>query len=405
MTAALVGSAVGTVRVGALAVGAAALLEVAWVVLYAFGYFGALPVLYACTFAVCFCAAVLLAVWMRAGRSETVCDAVFRYATALMGAFMLYTLFSVLPDPIVASYAYAPAACALLLWRLSSRPHATTKPAKGWGRCGFCVGLIKTVRLAATGWRLAAATGLLFVALGICLAVVTEPNPPLGAFYGLGIASLVLAAVSFFDGNRTRAALRNAAGPFAIAGVCSIPLFGPGTAFAVFLAGCGVYVVWILAAIELSASRDDADAWRCQVLALAGMSLCVLLGLSCVEWLAWSSLATRGAAVALAAVCLVAADALWRVFAARAEERVGGHAEVAAAPFEDDALWLAATYGLSPRETQVAALLCENRSVGYICTKLGLATSTVKTHISKIYEKSDVHGKDELQLLATNRGR
>ena len=48
-------------------------------------------------------------------------------------------------------------------------------------------------------------------------------------------------------------------------------------------------------------------------------------------------------------------------------------------------------------------MLCENRSVPYICERLGLATSTAKTHASRIYEKAGVHSRDALQLLATSR--
>ena len=73
-------------------------------------------------------------------------------------------------------------------------------------------------------------------------------------------------------------------------------------------------------------------------------------------------------------------------------------------PSVADALWLAETFGLTPRETEVAALLCENRSVPYICERLGLATSTAKTHVSRIYEKAGVHSRGALQLLATSRG-
>ena len=44
--------------------------------------------------------------------------------------------------------------------------------------------------------------------------------------------------------------------------------------------------------------------------------------------------------------------------------------------------------------------MLENRSVGYICSSLGLSQSTVKTHIRHIYGKMDIHSKDELQLIA-----
>ena len=103
-----------------------------------------------------------------------------------------------------------------------------------------------------------------------------------------------------------------------------------------------------------------------------------------------------------AALLLVAADAFWRASTlSQAESKMPERDSI---PSVADALWLAETFGLTPRETEVAALLCENRSVPYICERLGLATSTTKTHASRIYEKAGVHSRDALQLLATSRG-
>ena len=59
---------------------------------------------------------------------------------------------------------------------------------------------------------------------------------------------------------------------------------------------------------------------------------------------------------------------------------------------------IAAALGLSPREAQVASLLCQSKSVGYISKKLGVANSTTKTHVRHVYEKANVHSRDELQL-------
>ena len=59
---------------------------------------------------------------------------------------------------------------------------------------------------------------------------------------------------------------------------------------------------------------------------------------------------------------------------------------------------IAPTLGLSPREAQVASLLCQSKSVGYISKKLGVANSTTKTHVRHVYEKANVHSRDEFQL-------
>ncbi|MDO4442496.1 MAG: LuxR C-terminal-related transcriptional regulator [Slackia sp.] len=51
---------------------------------------------------------------------------------------------------------------------------------------------------------------------------------------------------------------------------------------------------------------------------------------------------------------------------------------------------------LSARETDVFMLLAQGRSRPYICEALYLSDGTVKTHISHIYRKFDVHSRQEL---------
>lgn len=62
----------------------------------------------------------------------------------------------------------------------------------------------------------------------------------------------------------------------------------------------------------------------------------------------------------------------------------------------DQCLALAEERGLSPRETEVFVLLVQGRSHSFIQGELGLAPSTVKTHVSHIYAKFEVAGRQEL---------
>jgi DNA-binding CsgD family transcriptional regulator len=57
---------------------------------------------------------------------------------------------------------------------------------------------------------------------------------------------------------------------------------------------------------------------------------------------------------------------------------------------------LAADAGLSRRETEVLLLLAQGRSLPYIMEKLTIAGGTARTHIKHIYEKLQVHSKQEL---------
>ena len=53
-------------------------------------------------------------------------------------------------------------------------------------------------------------------------------------------------------------------------------------------------------------------------------------------------------------------------------------------------------YRLSPREAEVLILLAQGRSYSFIQDELNMASSTVKTHVSHIYAKFDVPGRQEL---------
>lgn len=53
-------------------------------------------------------------------------------------------------------------------------------------------------------------------------------------------------------------------------------------------------------------------------------------------------------------------------------------------------------FHLSPRETEIAVLLSQGRSVPYISDELFLAKSTVETHVKHIYKKTGVHSRQEL---------
>ena len=63
------------------------------------------------------------------------------------------------------------------------------------------------------------------------------------------------------------------------------------------------------------------------------------------------------------------------------------------------------TYGLTERETEVAALLLCGRSRPYIRDELGIALNTVHAHARSILSKCGVHSQQELIDLADKAGR
>lgn len=92
--------------------------------------------------------------------------------------------------------------------------------------------------------------------------------------------------------------------------------------------------------------------------------------------------------VALVLVVLV----IWLV------DRGGGEDRPAAPPelLVDRRGELAQRAGLSPRETEVFMMLAQGRSRAFISEELVLSEGTVKTHISHIYTKLNVHGRQEM---------
>ena len=59
--------------------------------------------------------------------------------------------------------------------------------------------------------------------------------------------------------------------------------------------------------------------------------------------------------------------------------------------------------GLTPRETEVLALLARGRNNAYVQEALGLTRNTVKTYVKRIYAKLDVHSQQEVIDLADGR--
>lgn len=65
----------------------------------------------------------------------------------------------------------------------------------------------------------------------------------------------------------------------------------------------------------------------------------------------------------------------------------------------DTCVAMAKRYALSPRETEVFVLLAQGRTRAFIQDELVLSGSTVKTHVSHIYAKMDVHDRQEMMDL------
>jgi DNA-binding CsgD family transcriptional regulator len=69
---------------------------------------------------------------------------------------------------------------------------------------------------------------------------------------------------------------------------------------------------------------------------------------------------------------------------------------LATSDLETICLAIAKRYDLSPRESEILLLIAQGRGTSYISEKLFVSSNTVKTHIKRIYQKCDIHSKEEL---------
>lgn len=98
-----------------------------------------------------------------------------------------------------------------------------------------------------------------------------------------------------------------------------------------------------------------------------------------------------GYAMVIAVVLLLGSEDIWSLFRFgrnRAETEEGAQGNAVAA-------W-AHRWGLTQRETDVLECLAAGRTQPWIAENLGISESTVGTHVRHIYQKADVHGRQEL---------
>lgn len=228
--------------------------------------------------------------------------------------------------------------------------------------------------------------------------------------YGTGLGGVILMLLAIAPRIRRPLSLTGqVAFLLATIGLCSSVLLGGVSPFSTYLAGCIALATWALLNARLKEGTVVAADPREVALSLLWVNVCAACGLALARVLLTGTDASAQSG-AISLVCVIACVGfLWQAIALpRSHERSVVPACAPADPGVSEAA-LSQTFGLSPREAQVACLLLESRSVTYICEVLGLATGTAKTHIQHVYEKAGVHSKSELQLrvdaLLGSKGR
>ncbi|HEY1094087.1 MAG TPA: LuxR C-terminal-related transcriptional regulator, partial [Glycomyces sp.] len=72
------------------------------------------------------------------------------------------------------------------------------------------------------------------------------------------------------------------------------------------------------------------------------------------------------------------------------------------APIEVDGAGVA---NLTPRETEVLALIGEGRSTAEIAAELGMAEATVKSHVTRVLAKLGLASRVQAAIFAREQGR
>lgn len=111
-------------------------------------------------------------------------------------------------------------------------------------------------------------------------------------------------------------------------------------------------------------------------------------------------------AMAVGCACLVFASFLFIVNERTFVELLDIEQDAPAAPrrFALRCEKVAQMHGLTAKETEVMLLIAKGRSAQRIQEQLGVALGTVNTHVSRIYKKMDVHGRQELLDLIDGEG-
>jgi DNA-binding CsgD family transcriptional regulator len=70
-----------------------------------------------------------------------------------------------------------------------------------------------------------------------------------------------------------------------------------------------------------------------------------------------------------------------------------------AVPLVVPARWLEDAYGLTPTEARVALSIAAGGALGDAARRLGISHNTAKTHLHRIFAKTDTHRQAELARL------
>lgn len=334
--------------------------------------------------AICAVSTFTLMEWMlRLSRHDSIVARV-ALPVALFFSVIPFTLVFYLEELQIWLFALAAAACSLFLLHVSSKAsiNRTISPERRPVRLRpqVFIGLVVLIAagrlsenlvVANAGMALPlgvlsiAAAGTVMVAMFVLYPATSYVNAA-RVIVTLFVFSYVMAAMDWFTGS-VAAFLAYTAGRFLI---CTLILAGIELASSV--KGCSLRVIACAYAIQASGTVFDA------VIPTLGLSV-----------LNSASAAVMGIALAFAAIWLLNERSIGATFSEFSEEP---HPCVPHACREETAK---ATFGFTPKESEICDYLMEGRSIPFIAEALVVSENTVKSHVSRMYAKTGVHTRQE----------
>lgn len=354
-------------------------LEVSWVLLVLAARSGVAVVTAVGAGLASACTAAFVLLWLLEAPSDARCQ-LAGYATALLAGFILYALVTLTPDFGWLTFGLPPLTGIPLARRLRSRKEEKDEEPEAQ---------------AGGGIRQIAAVCLEAVLLGGCLRVVGFGVSQLDS--SVMLAGIALGCLLFLRSGWSHAPSQLVV-PFAVSGMCASLTPLADVALSLFLGGCVCMLVWVV--MERKGAGSGGTLGLGGVLLL--VTVCAMAGMSAAQVLI-GVLAVDGLLVSLGLIAaLVVVDGMRHVVldGLRGE----GALTSVTVDYRAGVLALGERYGFSQREIEVAELVCRGCGVRGVSQELGVALSTVKSHVQHVYAKAGVHSRDELRALAEDLG-
>ena len=107
--------------------------------------------------------------------------------------------------------------------------------------------------------------------------------------------------------------------------------------------------------------------------------------------------------LAIVAIWCFGKDDLWSTLFEDESDGIHKDTDDARSSFEAELSRIASLYALSPREKEVAGRFARGRSAMFIAEELCLSENTIRGYIKHVYEKCDVHSRQDLITLIAGK--